>query len=135
VGALARLTRVALAVCVLAAGCGTASKEDDIIAVSDRFHAAIDARDGTAACAELSANAIETLERQEKRPCRDAVLELDLPAGARASAAEVYVTSGYAGLTGSNVAFLEEGPAGWKVAAAGCTPSFPDRPYDCELGG
>jgi uncharacterized protein YceK len=135
VGALARLTRVALAVCLLATGCGTASKEDDIIAVSDRFHAAIDARDGTAACAELSANAIETLERQEKRPCREAVLALDLPAGARASAPEVYVTSGYAELTGSNVAFLEEGPAGWKVAAAGCTPSSPDRPYDCELGG
>jgi hypothetical protein len=135
VGALARLTRVALAVFLLAAGCGTASKEDDIIAVSDRFHAAIDARDGTAACAELSANAIETLERQEKRPCREAVLELDLPAGARASVAEVYVTSGYAELTDSNVAFLEEGPAGWKVAAAGCTPSSPDRPYDCELGG
>ena len=45
-GALARLTPVALAVCLLAAGCGTASKEDDIIAVSYRFHAAIAARDG-----------------------------------------------------------------------------------------
>jgi hypothetical protein len=135
VGALARLTRVALLVCLLAAGCGTATKEDDIIAVSDRFHEAIAARDGMTACAELSANAIETLERQQKRPCRDAVLELDLPAGARASAAEVYVTSGYAELPGSNVAFLEEGPAGWKVAAAGCTPSSPDHPYDCELGG
>jgi hypothetical protein len=135
VGAIARLTRVALPLCLLAAGCGTAAKEDDVIAVSDRFHAAIAARDGTAACTELSANAVETLERQAKRPCREAVLELDLPAGARASAAEVYVTSGYAELTGSNVAFLEEGPAGWKVAAAGCTPSSLDRPYDCELGG
>jgi hypothetical protein len=47
----------------------------------------------------------------------------------------VYVTSGYAALTGSNVVFVDEGPAGWKVAAAGCTPSSPDHPYDCELGG
>jgi hypothetical protein len=135
VGAPARLTRVVLPACLLATSCGTATKEDDIVAVSDRFHAAIAARDGTAACAELSANAVETLERQEKRPCREAVLELDLPAGARASGAQVYVTSGYAELTGSNVVFVDEGPAGWKVAAAGCTPSSPDHPYDCELGG
>jgi hypothetical protein len=135
VGVLARSTCFALIACALAAGCGTADREADLIAVSDRFHAALEAGDGAAACAELSRAAVHTLELQEKRPCPDAVLELDLPAGARASGAEVYVTSGYAKLPGADAAFLDDGPAGWKVSAAGCTPSAPDEPYDCELGG
>ena len=134
-GALARSTCFALTACVLAAGCGTADREADLMAVSDRFHAALEARDGAAACAELSRGAVHTLELQEKRRCPDAVLELDLPAGARASGAEVYVTSGYADLPGADAVFLDDGPRGWKVAAAGCTPSSPDEPYDCELGG
>jgi hypothetical protein len=135
VGAPARLTWVLLALCLLAAGCGTADREADLIAVSDSFHAALEARDGAAACAELSADAVETLERQDKRPCPEAVLDLDLAEGARASAAEVWVTSGYADLPGADVAFFEDGPAGWKVTAAGCSPSSPGRPHDCELGG
>ena len=105
------------------------------MAVSDRFHVALEARDGAAACAELTQEAAETLEQEEKRPCPVAVLELDLPAGARASRAEVDVLSGYADLPGADVAFLDDGPDGWKVSAAGCTPSSPDHPFDCELGG
>ena len=134
-GAPARLTSLAIAACLVAAGCGSADREVDLIAVSDSFHAALEARDGAAACAELSREAAHTLELQEKRPCPEAVLGLDLPAGARASAAEVWVTSGYADLPGAGVAFLEDGPDGWKVTAAGCSPSAPDQPYDCELGG
>jgi hypothetical protein len=135
VGALARSTCFALIACSLAAGCGNADREADLIAVSDRFHAALEARDGTAACAELSRETVHTLELQEKRPCPDAVLGLHLPAGARAAGAEVYVTSGYAKLPGADAAFFDDGPAGWKVSAAGCTPSAPDEPFDCELGG
>jgi hypothetical protein len=135
VGVLLRSTCVALAACTLAVGCGTADREADLIAVSDSFHAALEARDGIAACAELSRDAVQTLEFQEKRPCAEAVLELDLPKGVRATAAEVWVTSGYADLPGPDVAFFENGPAGWKVTAAGCSPSSPGRPYDCELGG
>ena len=56
-------------------------------------------------------------------------------AGARASGAEVYVTSGYVRLLGADVVFLDDGPAGWKITAAGCTPGSPGEPYDCELGG
>ncbi len=105
------------------------------MAVSDSFHAALAARDGAAACAELNSDAAETLEREEELPCPEAVLELDLPAGARALGAEVYVDSGYADLPGAGAAFLGDGPEGWKVTAAGCVPSAPDEPYDCELGG
>jgi hypothetical protein len=105
------------------------------MAVSDAFHAALKARNGRAACAELNRNTAATLELEAQRPCPQAVLELDLSAGARASAAEVYMTSGYADLPGADVAFLDDGPDGWKVSAAGCSPGPPGHPYDCKLGG
>lgn len=134
-GAFARWTAAVIAACLLAAGCGPADREAALIEVSDSFHAALQGDDGDAACEQMSANAVETLEFQEQSPCGEAVLTLDLPAGARASSAEVYVTSGYADLPGPDVAFLEDGPDGWKITAAGCSPKSPDRPFQCELGG
>jgi hypothetical protein len=120
---------------LFAAGCGTGEKESDVIAVSDEFHAALEERDGARACARLSEETLETLEQEEMSPCPEAILELDLPAGARASSADFYVTSAYAELPGSDTVFLDEGPEGWRISAAGCTPSEPERPFDCELGG
>jgi hypothetical protein len=29
--------------------------------------------------------------------------------------------------------FLDEGPGGWEISAAGCTPTAPELPFDCEL--
>ncbi|MGH2715404.1 MAG: hypothetical protein ACRDM7_16230 [Thermoleophilaceae bacterium] len=29
--------------------------------------------------------------------------------------------------------FLDEASDGWKVSAAGCEPTAPNLPYDCEL--
>jgi hypothetical protein len=135
VGAFARWTPAVLTACLLAAGCGTADREAALIEVSDSFHRAVEEGDGDSACAQMSNDAAETLEFEEQSPCPEAVLELDLPAGARASSAEVYVTSGYADLPGPDVAFLEDGPDGWKVTAAGCSPRSSDRPYQCDLGG
>lgn len=120
---------------LFAASCGSADREADLIEVSDGFHAALERRDGAGACSRVSADTVATLEQQEKRPCSEAILELELPAGARASGAGVYVTSGYADLPGSRVAFLDQGPDGWHVSAAGCVPSVPGHPFDCELGG
>jgi hypothetical protein len=126
---------VAIACLLLGAGCGTADREADVAAVVDRFHAALEERDGAAACARLNTQTAAALERQEKRPCEEAILGLELPARARASAAEVYVTSGYAELGEAGVAFLDEGPEGWRISAAGCTSRTGDRPYECELEG
>jgi hypothetical protein len=50
-------------------------------------------------------------------------------------ASRVYLRSASVDLRGGEVTFLDEGPAGWKVSAAGCTPAEPGRPYDCELEG
>jgi hypothetical protein len=124
---------VTLACLLVGAGCGTADREADIAAVVDGFHAALEERDGAAACARLNAQTAAALERQEKRPCEEAILELELPAGARAAGAEVYVTSGYAELGEAGAAFLDEGPEGWRISAAGCTSRTGDQPYECEL--
>jgi N-methylhydantoinase A/oxoprolinase/acetone carboxylase beta subunit len=128
-------TVIALAVVLLAAGCGSADREADVAAVTDRFHAALEADDGSGACAELGSETIKKLEQQERRPCEQAILELDLPSRARAASADVYITSAYADLGEAGADFLDEGPDGWKISAAGCMPSEPDQPYDCELEG
>jgi hypothetical protein len=35
----------------------------------------------------------------------------------------------------ASAVFLDEGPDGWTISAAGCTPGAPDRLFDCELEG
>jgi hypothetical protein len=121
--------------CLAGAGCGETDEEKDVAAVADRFHAALERSDGGAACGELSRTAKSTVERQEKAPCEKAILRLDLPRGATAAKARVYLLSASVNLVGGGVTFLNEGPAGWRISAAGCTRGEPDRPYDCELEG
>ena len=130
--------RVALAACLSSlalAGCGAGERADDAAAVAERFHAALQAGDGQAACDELSEETASKLEQQEKKPCEEAVLELDLPKGATVSETSVDITSAVATLAEGGADFLDEGPDGWKVAATGCVPTLPDQPYDCELEG
>jgi hypothetical protein len=126
-------TALAIA-CVAGVGCG-ADEERDARAVAERFYEALDRGDGRAACAELSATTADALERQEQAPCEEAILRLDLPRGAVATRSRVYLRSASVDLAGGGVTFLEEGPAGWRISATGCTPSAPGRPYDCELEG
>jgi hypothetical protein len=121
--------------CLGGVGCGEGDEERDAAAVADRFHAALERDDGRAACRELSATSKSAIERQEKAPCEEAILRLDLPRGATAAKSRVYLRSASVDLAGGGVAFLNEGPAGWKISAAGCTRGEPDRPYDCELEG
>jgi predicted small secreted protein len=125
---------VALASLVLSA-CGAGERGRDAASVAQRFHAALGRDDGRAACMELSAAAASSLERQEKRPCQDAVLRLDLPGRAAAASSRVFLISASVHLAEGSATFLSEGSAGWKVSAAGCTPTAHDRPYDCELEG
>ena len=64
--------------CLLAlalAACGTADRERDAAAVTERFHAALEADDGQAACEELSEETASKLEQQEKKPCEEAILD------------------------------------------------------------
>jgi hypothetical protein len=128
--------RAALLACLLAlalAGCGTADREDDAGAVAKRFHAALESGDGQAACDALNEETASKLEQQEKKPCEEAILSLDLPKGGTVADTRVYVTSAFATLAEGGGDFLDEGPDGWRVSAAGCEPTTPSQPYECEL--
>jgi hypothetical protein len=125
-----------LCACLLALGlpgCGTADREHDAAAVAERFHAALEARDGEAACTELNPETASKLEQQEKKPCEEAILMLELPRGGSVVDARVYVTSALAQRAEGGSDFLDRGPDGWMVSAAGCAPTAPEQPYDCEL--
>jgi uncharacterized protein YceK len=132
---VARIIMLVL-VCAALAGCGTTTRDTDTAGVSDRFHSALDDGDGAAACRELSSETRKKLERDEGQACDEAILGLDLPAGATAARAKVYVTTALVELEGPpSSEFLDEGPDGWKISAAGCSSGAPDRPFDCELEG
>ena len=131
----ARALILALGACLAVAfgGCGASDREADAAVVAERFHAALEQGDGDAACAELNEVTASKLEQQEEMPCEEAVLELELPRGGTAAVTEVYVTSASVALAEGETTFLDEGPEGWKVSVAGCTPTAPNRPYDCVL--
>jgi hypothetical protein len=130
--------RVASVACLLAlalAGCGTADREDDAAAVAERFHAALESGDGQAACEQLNEETASKLEDQEKKPCEEAILSLELPKGGTVAGTRVYLTSAFATLAEGGVDFLDEALDGWKVSSAGCEPTAPEQPYKCELEG
>lgn len=130
--------RVALFACLLGltvAGCATADREDDAAAVAERFHAALEDRDGAAACGLLSEETASALERNEGEPCEEAILGLDLPRGGTVAYRRVEIRSAETRLAEGSSDFLDEGPEGWRIAAAGCVPTTPEQPYECELEG
>jgi hypothetical protein len=114
-------------------GCGSTERPDDVEAVAERFAAALEREDGAAACAEVRDTTANTLEQQQREPCDEAILGLELPTGGAAAETSVYVTNASVLLAEGSTTFLDEGSDGWKVTAAGCRPRTPELPYDCEL--
>jgi hypothetical protein len=133
VGAL--VIAFACLIAIAAGGCGTGERADDVAAVAERFHAALESGDGQTACDELSEETASKLEQQEKKPCDEAILGLELPKGGTVALRDVQMRSAYAGLAEGSVDFLNEGPKGWKISAAGCREVTPEHPYECELEG
>jgi hypothetical protein len=129
-------SKPAVFACLLAlplAACGTGGRERDAAAVAQRFHAALQQDDGQAACAELNPETASKLEQEEKKPCEEAITSLDIPKGGTIADTRVYLTSALASIAAGGVDFLDESSDGWWVSAAGCTPTAPGQPYDCEL--
>jgi hypothetical protein len=127
-----------VAACLLAllvGACGTTDRETDAAAVTERFHAALEARDGQAACDELSEETASKLEQQEQKPCEEAILGLELPKGGTVAVRRVEVLNASMGLSQGGTDFLSEGPEGWKISSAGCEPTAPEQPYECKLEG
>jgi hypothetical protein len=117
---------------LLLAGCGTSGREDEIRAVAERFATAVDAGDGAAACALLTAPAREKLASDERRPCAEAVTGLDVKPSP-VDKVSVAITSASAHYAGGGTLFLDETTHGWRIAAAACEAKPDDQPYDCEL--
>jgi hypothetical protein len=134
VGARGKLA-VVLAACVGLAGCGASGRSADAAAVAERFHRALERRDGAAACDQLAPETRRALEQRGRRACARAILDLELPARAVPTETSVYVTSAAVALEDGGRTFLDEFAGGWKVSASGCRPTGPNMPYDCELEG
>jgi hypothetical protein len=81
-------------------------------------------------CVLLAPATVAALEHDESAPCADALGQLDLPGGQVVSSA-VWGENAQVRLTGDTL-FLTRTAAGWKVAAAGCTPQG-EAPYLCRL--
>ena len=128
--------KLAVFACLIAltlAACGSADRDRDAVAVAERFHAALEQDDGRAACEELNPETASTLEQQEKKPCEEAITTLEIPKGGTVADTRVYVTSAFVSLAEGTVDFMDESSEGWWISAAGCKPTGPNQPYDCEL--
>jgi hypothetical protein len=124
---------VALALTLTAVGCAASERAPDAAAVAEDFQAALEAGEGTTACEQLSEETASKLEQQQKRPCQEAILGLELPTGGTAARTSVYVTSASVALDRGGTLFLSKASQGWEISAAGCRPTAQDLPYDCEL--
>lgn len=120
------------AVLVLA-GCASGQTQAARSAAED-FHAAVASGDGPAACALLSPRARSELEQSASTACEKAVLEEGLPSSGDVGDVRVFGTMAQVGF-GSGATFLSRFGSGWLVVAAGCSPTSPDRPYDCLVEG
>ena len=77
--------------------------------------------------------AASKLEQQEQKPCEEAILGLELTQGGTVAFRRVEMRNAYADIDRGGTDFLSEGPEGWEISAAGCRPTAPERPYECEL--
>jgi hypothetical protein len=128
----ARMAAILLALPALS-GCGAGAGERDARMTAGRFEAAIQARDGAAACRQLSDSASSKLESSEKKPCEEAILSVGLKPSRAVVDSSVWVTSAQVRLAHDTL-FLDDTSRGWRISAAGCRPQ-PGQPYDCELEG
>jgi hypothetical protein len=116
-------------------GCG-APQTSAVQGVADSFVAAVSASDGAAACRLLAPRTKSELEQTAGEPCAKALLAEDVPrrrANQPAGAVEVYGTAAWV-RTSSDTIFLARFQGGWKVSAAGCSPTTA-RMYDCVVKG
>ena len=86
--------------------------------------------DPEARCDLLTPKALAALEESESQSCADAIGQLPLKGG-RVESVQVWGGEAQVRLSGDTL-FLTETHAGWRVAAAACTPNG-DAPYDCQV--
>jgi hypothetical protein len=85
------------------------------------------------ACGLLAPETLKELEDSEG-PCATALPDQLQSTSGPARSAEVYGKDAVVRLSTDTV-FLARFPDGWRVTAAGCTPSQAGHPYDCKVKG
>lgn len=123
-------TALALVAATVCSGC--LDRAPDATAAAKGFQTALSQKDGAGACSHLSDSTASALERNEGKPCPQAILELGLPSTSDVARAQVSVTSASVRTPGGYL-FLDEASSGWQVSAAGCKPAAAGEPLDCDL--
>jgi hypothetical protein len=113
-----------------AAGCGTSGDRDRARHATQTLYSAVQHRDGTAACAQMSASLRARLVSDKGQRCAKAVLRLELTGHASGSI-KVYANEALVRMINGDTVFLSDTPKGWRVDALGCRPRG-HRPYDCQ---
>jgi uncharacterized lipoprotein NlpE involved in copper resistance len=128
-----RAVPAVLAVLVLA-GCGQSDDRATVRSVTERFLAAYDAKQGTAACALLASDTRKQLESDQGKPCPGSVGSLQV-SGGPVLHVTVALTSAKVDLASGETFFLSEEASGWRISALGCrsTTTPAQTPFDCEL--
>jgi hypothetical protein len=117
---------------VLLAGCGRPGGASGVEQVAQRFVTAVQAHNGTAACALLTATARDSVSGMTDASCPDQIVNVD-ESGAQVRGVQIWGDAAQVRI-GSDVLFLRHISAGWRISAAGCKPE-PPRPYNCDVEG
>ena len=112
---------------LLLTGCSSA-QQADVEQVATTF--ADTSGDPGARCDLLLPATLDSLEKSESAPCRDAIAQLPIDGG-DVQSVEVWGRDAQVRLSGDTL-FLTETHAGWRVVAAACRPQG-DAPYECEV--
>jgi hypothetical protein len=98
----------------------------------DQVAAAFAAGVPAARCELLAPATLAALEGDESAACAQTIGQL-VPPGGEVLQTEVWGTEAQVRLAADTM-FLTRTDAGWRVAAAGCTPNG-DAPYECRVEG
>jgi hypothetical protein len=123
---------VAVALAAVLAACGS-PQDQAVRGTAQEFASAVRAGDAVAACALLAPGTRAELEQSSSGPCAQVLLDEVPSIGADVGDVEVFGTAGRV-RAGSEVVFLARFRDGWRVSAAGCTPTR-GALYDCRVKG
>lgn len=119
----------------LLTGCGASSaRVNGVLDAGRAFQRAVAGGAFAAACDLLAPGTREQLEEDARVPCDKALAGRQLPTARPGDSAEVYGRQAAISAGGQKL-FLSQFKGGWKVVAAGCTPSGGDKPYRCAVKG
>lgn len=127
------LTVSAVVGLLLLTGCSS-GEQQRAQSTADEFFAAVEARDGAAACALLAPATVSELEQSAQKNCATAVLHKARPDVGSSAGSQVYDTMAQIRYADDTV-FLTRMGDDWRVMAAVCSRPSDARAYDCQVKG